>query len=286
LSSGGGNYGGTLYNCTLTGNSAGGSGGGNCDGTLYNCTLTGNSAQFGGGNDGGTLYNCTLTGNSAASGGGNLDGTLYNCTLTGNSAASGGGNYGGTLYNCTIVENTATSTGGGTRRGTLYNCILYNNMPSDWWHLWIEPEPYFAYCRIDRNPGGIGNITSLPSFVAPGDYHLASNSPCINAGSNGYVNVAADLDGHPRIVGGMVDMGAYESGFTGCFITNGIANGSDVLLEWTAFPMWESTVQYSTNLVTMPFTDLSAPMPYPANSYTDLVHGAESECFYKVLIQP
>ena len=92
----------TLYNCTLTGNSAHGLQGRRRGGwvhalqlhperqlrlrtaagqvsailvsTLYNCTLTGNSAQFGGGvalGHGGGAY----------SGGGAYYGT-YNCTLT------------------------------------------------------------------------------------------------------------------------------------------------------------------------------------------------------------
>jgi hypothetical protein len=43
-----------------------------------------------------------------------------------------------------------------------------------------------------------------------GNLRLQSNSPCINAGNNAYVTTATDLDGNPRIVGGKVDMGAYE----------------------------------------------------------------------------
>ena len=131
---GGGAYNGTLYNCTLTGNWAnitrGANGGGAYYSTLYNCTLTGNSANSsGGGAYDGTLYNCTLTGNSAffGGGGGTCTGTLYNCMLTGNSANDGGGARNGTLYNCTLIGNSSSYDGGGASYGTLYNCTLTGN---------------------------------------------------------------------------------------------------------------------------------------------------------------
>jgi hypothetical protein len=50
--------------------------------------------------------------------------------------------------------------------------------------------------------------------------------------------------------------------------------------------MWESSVRWTTNLVDMPFTDLSGSLAYPLNSYTDTVHSAEGECFYKVELSP
>jgi hypothetical protein len=112
--SGGGVYGGTLYNCTISGGAywgGSGSGGGAYNSKLYNCTITGCSAGIGGGVYKGTLYNCTLTGNSASSGGGAESATLYNCMLVGNSVGQGGGGaWGSTLYNCALIDNHAGSS--------------------------------------------------------------------------------------------------------------------------------------------------------------------------------
>ena len=70
-----------------------------------------------------------------------------------------------------------------------------------------------SYCCTTPAPAyGISNLASEPLFVdrLNGNFRLQSNSPCINAGSNGAVSGTTDLDGRPRIIGGTVDIGAYE----------------------------------------------------------------------------
>jgi hypothetical protein len=68
---------------------------------------------------------------------------------------------------------------------------------------------------------GIGNITNAPLFVSPadGNFRLQATSPCINAGNNAFVFGTTDLDGNPRIVGGTVDIGAYEFQGSGSVIS-------------------------------------------------------------------
>jgi hypothetical protein len=61
--------------------------------------------------------------------------------------------------------------------------------------------------------GSNGNISANPKLVnvTKGNYQLKATSPAINAGSNSAPDLPTkDLAGHPRIVGGTIDMGAYE----------------------------------------------------------------------------
>jgi parallel beta-helix repeat protein len=215
---GGGVCVGYLTNCILRGNTAtygGGADGyfGNC--ALVGCVLTRNLASYGGGvSDYVTLTNCVLTTNTAfQAGGAAYESSLYDCLLTTNFAGQfGGGASGSTLYDCTVVGNSVTlgivGVGGGIEGSTAYNCVLYYNTAAQ---IPDVGNSQYYYCDT-RSPGGPGNITNAPLFVslAGGDFHLVSNSPCINAGNNSYVTTTTDLDGNQRISGGTVDIGAYE----------------------------------------------------------------------------
>src|SRR6185295_5909446 len=116
---------------------------------------------------------------------------------------------------CTVTGNSAVSGGGGAFGGTLNNCIVYfNTAPDDANHYQDSSvSTVLNFCCTTPLPtDGVGNFTNAPLFFdqAGGNLRLQSNSPCINAGNNSYAPRPTDLDGNPRIVGGTVDIGAYE----------------------------------------------------------------------------
>jgi hypothetical protein len=170
---------------------------------VSNCLLTGNAVfgrdgwdVYGGGAYGGTLNNCVLKGNWAYA-----SDCPYQCIAY----SAGGGAYGATLNNCTLTGNsvqhsptgpglTGWAIGGGAFACTLNNCIAFGNYNDGGF------PPTCEDCEED------------PLFVdlAGGNLRLQSNSPCINAGNNAFAPPGSDLDGNRRIVGGTVDLGAYE----------------------------------------------------------------------------
>jgi len=110
----------------------------------------------------------------------------------------------------------------------------------------VGRAPVITYSDVQGGWPGEGNIDADPLFVEPGywepplppppppplppplaasymshtqqyiwvegDYRLLQDSPCIDAGDPSYIAEPneTDLDGRPRVVGGRIDMGAYE----------------------------------------------------------------------------
>ena len=244
-----------VSNCILIANHGATHGGGQKGGTAYNCDYLFNTAVFGGGvvpnSPSGTPcsnYNCRYIGNRASknggavagstvvfnslmmsnragngvtgAGGGSWYGTLYNCLLIDNQsldcggAVAGDGGGSGKLYNCTVARNTAVRGGGVAQNTISYNTIICSNTPNNW------DGGSFSYSCTAPLPSGTSNFTDHPGFkdYPGGDFRLASNSPCINAGTNqSWMVGSGDLDGQSRVVATTVDVGAYE--YQGAYVT-------------------------------------------------------------------
>ncbi len=181
---------------------------------MVNNTITGNDAGMYGNGGGMWVRSFTATGGLP----GNV--TLTNNTVTGNRANGGGGAY-------LIMEGNAFN---------LYNNIIWEN---PFGHSWDIDVYQNGVLNVHNNNYGNlygqwsssqNNIQQNPLFVKngqwdekgtpndptddvwiEGDYHLQFGSPCVDQGSNSAPEIpTSDKDGNPRIVGGTVDMGAYE----------------------------------------------------------------------------
>lgn len=215
-----------VSNCTISGNSSPYFGGGvYCDegGMVLNCIISKNSAQHAGGGGfcrlGTIIQNCTISGNSVTAFGGGIicleTSIIRNCTIYGNSANNSGGGVfldeGNIVRNCTIYGNLVNDSGGGVffnADSMIQNSIVWNNFASSGSNFNSGTINYSCSFPL---PSGDGNISNDPQFVSISNFHLQATSPCRNAGTNmSWMWTATDLDGNPRIIGGIVDMGAYE----------------------------------------------------------------------------
>jgi hypothetical protein len=230
-------YGGspTIANCIISDNVADWSGGGGgifcqfSSPTIKNCIITGNLGYPDGG---GGIY---CIGSEFMM----VKPKIIDCVITGNSAVFGGGIYvrdcsSAIISNCTIVGNLSTRLGGALRLAQnesvqVTNCILWNNLPDQINE--IQNTSSVAYSDVQGGWPGLDNINIIPQFVnagswnsngtpndpnddlwVEGNYHLLGSSPCINGGDPNYVAEPdeTDLDGRSRVIGGRIDMGAYE----------------------------------------------------------------------------
>ncbi|MHC4075479.1 MAG: right-handed parallel beta-helix repeat-containing protein [Planctomycetota bacterium] len=146
-----------------------------------------------------SLVNCLITDNDVF--GSDVDGT--GAYTTGNA----------TIKNCTVANNTpkGIQRNGGTL--TITDCIIWGN----------GDDLYgcsATYSCIEDGDAGVGNIAANPLFVTgpDGDYYLsqivagqASDSPCVDAGSNTSVNLGMNV--YTTRTDGLIDLGTVDMGY-------------------------------------------------------------------------
>ena len=233
----------SITNTTFSGNTANIGGGmynSNSSPTITNVTFSGNTATNGGGLfnqnfSSPTITNTTFSGNTATNRGGGIynNGTspsITNTTFSGNTANIGGGMHNTSsspsITNATFSGNAASQGGGivnlDTSSPSIRNCILWGN-GTEIVNL-FDSNPTISFSIVQG--GYTGATNANPLFVNPANpagpdgihrtaddgLRLQAGSPAINAGSNALIptGVTIDITGAARILGGTVDMGAFE----------------------------------------------------------------------------
>lgn len=187
-----------------------------------------------------TIFNCRVLDNAGAGvrivsdSPGDTRPLLVNCIIAGN---GGAGIEMATTYitgrpiefdfaqvdHCTIVGNRGWGIAGAP---TVTNSIIRDNSPDDVMSQ-IGDGAIVTYSNVQGGYDGEGNIDEVPRFVEPGqwanpgtpqvtwvrgNYHIFSDSPCVDAGDPAFVPtvLTTDIDGHARILGNRTDMGCDE----------------------------------------------------------------------------
>ena len=125
------------------------------------------------------------------------------------------------LENCTFYTKYNSILNGSSKNLFVRNSFIRPTTTNFFYNP--NCKTYLSNCFLPgfdcaaQNPNVLcegGIITAGdPMFVdsAQGDFRLLPCSPLVNAGSNAFVTSATDVAGNPRIQGGTVDIGAYET---------------------------------------------------------------------------
>ncbi|MCL2118120.1 MAG: hypothetical protein FWH27_06790 [Planctomycetaceae bacterium] len=224
----------TVTNSTIIGNSAESSYYDDFEGESYSYGFGGGIFSYGEL----TVNRCTISDNTAGVSGGGIENetgtaTIVNSEITGNSAVEAAGISNAEEAEMTVINSTISGNNGGGIQNygamgmywdyssilTLYNTIVAENSDYDILNnnpIVVEGNNNLTTFTDWGNPDNNNLVynSALPLFVDAknGDYRLSEGSQAINKGDNTHVLewLTTDLDGNDRIVGGIVDIGAYE----------------------------------------------------------------------------
>jgi len=210
-----------------------------CDGsdmTVIDCTFSANAARY----SGGAVYcrysspaftNCVFDKNTSDYRAGALafdyEGAplVTNCTFNANttdyrgSAISCGSQMDASITNCIFTQhpNYAIYREYGASSPVIRYCLFYNNQDGDYFDDQTWTGYTGGYQINNLSAENEHNQTGNPRFAFTEDFHILSDSTCIDRGTNDpFDEFSADPDGNPRILDGngdgtpIADIGAFE----------------------------------------------------------------------------
>ena len=222
-----------ISNCTVYFNQANEGGGlySNLSSSVFsNCFFKSNKVVTGGAgvyvynNSNPYFYNCVFQGNfvgrTTPDGGGggailnavNSAPEYINCTISGNSAQTGGAVYNlnnshPIFYNSIIWQNTSITpelriATDPSSSMSYRNCLVQG----------LNLSGSFDNLDGSNASANVFTFPDNPAFApqAFGILTLATGSPAIDKGNNGYLDNPTDIAGNPRFINTLVDIGAFE----------------------------------------------------------------------------
>jgi hypothetical protein len=146
---------------------------------------------------------------AASSGGADASMAIRNVTIVGD----GGGSTGVWAVNNT--GHTVTASVDNTVIGGVKRAFARDGGAVGAANLGVEYSDFDPSGLSSNGLGsfvmGDGNISADPLFSSTLDFHPLAGSPLVDAGDPVSFSDALDLDGHPRVLAGRRDIGAYET---------------------------------------------------------------------------
>jgi len=193
-------------------------------GTGVDCVLDGDESgpviTTSGLSDASKLEYVTVVNGKNKNGGGihnsSSDFEIVNVVLYQNTAESNGGgifnqNSDITLTNCTLTQNSAGVSGGAIYNSSsspvITNSILWGNDPDEIANTgWTSATVLYSLVQDENNR----DANPLFADAENHDFHIKSDSPCIDSGTGVPASMVIDFEGETRQSGPGIDIGADE----------------------------------------------------------------------------